>query len=84
MASSKFKIENFVGKTNFGFRQRRMKNILIQQGIKVALLGKIKKPTMIDDDDCANLDEKAFSSIQQYLSDEVMFNVMDEEIGKDL
>ncbi|KAJ8632675.1 hypothetical protein MRB53_026011 [Persea americana] len=60
------------------------KNILIQQGIKLALLGKEKKPERIDADEWADIDERAMSSIEQYLSDEVMFNVMEEEFAKDL
>ena len=82
-AGIKFEIQNFDGKINFGLWQRRMKNILIQQGIKVALLGKDKKPSKIDDDEWADIDERAMSSIEQYLSDEVMFNV-EKEYAKDL
>ena len=57
--------------------------ILSQQGIKVALLGMEKKHAIMDNDDCADLDERAVSSIQWYLSDKVMFNVMEEETAKD-
>ena len=60
-----------------------MKNILIQQGIKVSLLGKEKKPKKIDDDEWADINERAINSIEQYLSNEVMFNVMEKE-SKDL
>ena len=35
---------------NFGFWQRRVKDLLVQQGLVKALYGKAKKPeTMIDD-----------------------------------
>ncbi|KAJ8647689.1 hypothetical protein MRB53_000712 [Persea americana] len=61
-----------------------MKNILIQQGIKVALLCKEKKPDKIDADEWEDIAERAMSSIEQYLSDEVMFNVMEEKYAKDL
>ncbi|KAJ8615808.1 hypothetical protein MRB53_035180 [Persea americana] len=61
-----------------------MKNILIQQGIKIALLGKEKKPEKMNADEWADVDERAMSSIEQYLSDEVMFNVMLEKSAKDL
>lgn len=57
--------------------------ILSQQGIKVALLGMEKKHAIMDNDDCADLDERAVSSIQWYLSDKVMFNIMEEETAKD-
>ncbi|RWR87859.1 agamous-like MADS-box protein AGL19 isoform X2 [Cinnamomum micranthum f. kanehirae] len=80
----KFEIKKFDCKINFGLWQRRMKNILIQQGIKVALLGKEKKPEKIDAEEWAYIDERAMSSIEQYLSDEVIFNIMEEEFAKDL
>ncbi|KAJ8644714.1 hypothetical protein MRB53_006462 [Persea americana] len=81
-AGIKFEIQKFDGKINFGLWQKRMKNILIQQGIKVALLGKEKKPEKMNADEWADVDERAMSSIEQYLSDEVMFNVMEEKSAK--
>ncbi|KAJ8632670.1 hypothetical protein MRB53_026006 [Persea americana] len=61
-----------------------MKNILIQQGIKLALLGKEYKLERLDADEWADIDERAMSSVEQYLSDEIMFNIMEEESAKDL
>ena len=72
----KSEINRFDGKISFGLWQRIMINILIQQGIKVALLGKEKKPAMMDGDDWADLDERAVSSILQYISDKGMLNVV--------
>ncbi|KAJ8623818.1 hypothetical protein MRB53_032348 [Persea americana] len=65
----KSEINRFDGEISFGLWQRIMNNILIQQGIKVALLGKEKKPAMMDGDDWADLDERVVSSILQYISD---------------
>lgn len=62
-----------------------MKNILTQQGIKVALLGKEKKlTTMDDDDDWPDIDERTVSSIDKHRSSEVIFNVMEEKSTKDI
>lgn len=60
----KFEVEKFNGKTNFTLWQRRVKNILIQQGLKMTLLGKTNKPTTMNDDDWTNHDENAVSTIQ--------------------
>ena len=40
MASTKFEVEKFNGKNNFSPWQKRMKDLLIQQGVHKALLGK--------------------------------------------
>ncbi|KAJ8635505.1 hypothetical protein MRB53_009772 [Persea americana] len=57
---------------------------ILRQGIKVALFGKEKKPATMDDDDRVDTDEIEVNSIEQYLSDKVMFNIMEEESAKDL
>lgn len=79
-----FEVEKFDGRNNFCLWQMRMKSILIQQGIKVALSGKEKKPTKINDDDWVDIDERALSTIQLYLSDEVLYNVRKETTAKSL
>jgi hypothetical protein len=43
MVSTKFEVEMFNGKNNFSLWQRRMKDLLIQQGVHKASLGKVKK-----------------------------------------
>ena len=46
MSSTKYDIEKFCGKGNFSLWQRRMKDLLIQQGLAQVLKekrGKIKK-----------------------------------------
>lgn len=42
------------------------------------------KAEKIDDDEWADIDKRAINSIEQYLSNEVMLNVMEEESAKDL
>ncbi|KAL5758706.1 hypothetical protein ACOSP7_021317 [Xanthoceras sorbifolium] len=68
----KFKVKPFDGKSNFTLWQRKMKNILIQQDLYSNISGKIWKV----------LDKKAMSSIELHLSDEVIYNVMEEKSAK--
>ena len=79
MASTKFEVEKFNGKNNFSLWQRRMKDLLIQQGVHKTLLGKAKKPEKMENDVWEEMDEKAASAIRLNLLDEVIHNVIDEE-----
>jgi hypothetical protein len=47
MQSSKFEIENFSGKNNFELWKLKMHDLLMQQGVVKALLGKEKQPATI-------------------------------------
>ena len=84
MASTKFGIEKFDKKNNFSLWQRRMKELLIQQGVHKALLGKVKKPEKMENDVWEEMDAKAASVIHLNLSDEVIHNVIDEEKAKSI
>jgi hypothetical protein len=44
MQSAKFKIENFNGKKNFEIWKVKMHDLLMQQGVVKALLGKANSP----------------------------------------
>jgi hypothetical protein len=79
MASAKFEVEKFNGKNNFSLWQRRMKDLLIQQRVYKALLGKAKKPEMMDNDVWEEMDVKVASAIYLNLSDKVIHNVIDVE-----
>jgi len=79
MTSTKYEVEKFNGKNNFFLWQRRMKDLLIQQGVYKALLRKAKKPEKMDDDEWEEMDVKAASAICLNLSDEVIHNVINEE-----
>jgi hypothetical protein len=79
MASNKFEVDKFNGKNNFSLWQRRMKNLLIQQGVHKALLGMEKKSEKIENDVWEEMDVKAANAIPFNLSDEVIHNVIDEE-----
>uniref|UniRef100_A0A2N9J6A9 Integrase catalytic domain-containing protein n=1 Tax=Fagus sylvatica TaxID=28930 RepID=A0A2N9J6A9_FAGSY len=54
----------FDGTGNFGLWQRRVKDLLVQQGLVKALYGKTKKPEKMTDDEWEELDMKAVSTIR--------------------
>jgi hypothetical protein len=78
MVSTKFEVEKFNGKNNFSLWQRRIKDLLIQQGVHKALLGKTKKLKKMENDAWEEIDAKAASAIHLNLSEEVIHNVIDE------
>ena len=63
---------------NFGFWQRRVKDLLVQQGLVKALYGKAKKPETMTDDEWDEFDMKAVSTIRLCLANELMYDVMDD------
>ena len=67
----------FDGTGNFGLWQRRVKDLLVQQGLVKALYGKIKKPKKMTNDEWEELDMKAVSTIRLLLIHEVMYDVME-------
>jgi hypothetical protein len=79
---------SFVIKKIFLFGKRQMKDLLIQQGVHKALLGKAKKPEKISDENWEEMDEKAASAIHLNLGDEVIHNILEaktvEQIWKNL
>jgi hypothetical protein len=68
----------FDGTGNFGLWQRRVNDLLVQQGLVKALYGKTKKPEKMTDEEWEELDMKAVSTIRLLLADEVMYDVMEE------
>ena len=76
----KFEVEKFNDKEkNFGLWQKRVKALLVQQGLHKTLQGKSSKSAGTSNEDWKEMDLKAASTIQLCLADEVMYNVMDEE-----
>jgi hypothetical protein len=75
MANTKFEIEKFNGKNNFSIWQRRMKDLLIQQGTHKVLLGKIKKPEKMENNVWEEMDATVASSIRLNLSYEESFTI---------
>ena len=56
-----------------------MKDLLIQQGVHKALLGKVKKPKKMENEVWQEMDAKAASAIRLNLSNEVIHIVIDVE-----
>jgi hypothetical protein len=77
--SSKFEVEKFSGKNNFELWKLKMWDLLVQQGLQKALVGKSKKPTNMTDEDWEDLDARALNTIHLCLADEVLFNIVGEE-----
>jgi hypothetical protein len=77
--SAKFEIEKFNGKNNFEIWKVKMHDLLMQQGVVKALLGKENKPTTITDEDWDEIDVRALSAIRLCLVDDVLFNIVAEK-----
>ena len=75
---AKVDVVKFDGTGNFRLRQRRVKYLLVQQGLVKALYGKAKKPETMMDDEWEELDMKAVSTIRLCLVDELMYHVIDD------
>ena len=71
----KFEISRFNGTCNFALWQRRVKDLLTRQGMLKAL--KEKKPDSLKDDEWEEMQEKAASMIQLFLTNEVIYHVID-------
>ena len=84
MSSTKYDVEKFCGKGNFSLWQRRMKDLLIQQGVHKALLGKEKKLETMKDIEWVEMDEKAASAIRLNLGDEVIHNILVAKTSKEV
>ena len=61
--SAWFEIEKFNGKNNFEIWEVKMHDLLIQQGVAKALLGKSKQPLTMTDEEWSDIDDKAMSDI---------------------
>ena len=76
--SFKFEIEKFNGSNNFELWKVKMRDMLIQQGVAKALVGKTKKPYDMSNEDWNEIDEKYLSAIRLCLADDVLFNIVSE------
>ena len=77
--SAHFEIEKFNGKNNFEIWKVKMYDLLVQQCVAKALLGKSKQPYTMTDDEWSDLDERALSGIRLCLADYVLFNIVSEK-----
>ena len=78
-STTKFEVEKFNDKGNFGLWQKRVKTLLVLHGLHKTLQGKSAKHISMSNEDWEEMDIKAASTIQLHLSDKVIYNVMDEE-----
>jgi hypothetical protein len=79
MQSSKFEVEKFSGKNNFELWKLKMHELLLQQGVLKAILGKENHPVTIKDDDWYEMDGRARSAIRMCLAGNVLFNIVSEK-----
>jgi len=84
MSAIKFDIQKFDGVINFSMWQIRMNAILIQSGLKKALLGREKKPQDMKEETWQELNEKALTAIQLCLADEVLDEFSTEKTSSSL
>ena len=61
-----------------------MKDLLIQQGVHKALLGKEKKSRTMKDVEWVEMDEKVASAIHLNLGDEVIHNILEAKTAKEI
>ena len=72
MATTKFDIQQFDGHINFGMWKVRMMAVLTNQNLKVALDRRDKKPATMKDSEWEEADQKALSTIQLSITDDVL------------
>ena len=84
MAATKFDIEKYDRHVSFAIWQMKMKAFLTQNGLQMAILGKDKLPEKLSEEQKLDLDEKALTTIQLCLSNEVLREVIHEKTAKDL
>ena len=79
ITTKSYAIQQFDGKGSFTLWQRRVKDILVQQGLVKALKGKDGKPEGMKDDMWEELESQCVSTIRLYIADNIINNVMDED-----
>lgn len=82
--SARFEIENFNGKNNFEIWKVKMYDLLVQQGMAKALMGKSKQPYNITDVKWDEMDERSVSAIWLCLVGDVLFNIVLEKTNAGL
>lgn len=81
---SSFKVEQFDGRGNFTLWQKRVKDVLVSQGLARALKGKEEgKPAKMTDDDWEDLECRCVSTIRLYIADNIINNI-DEDSAPEL
>uniref|UniRef100_A0A803NSH6 Retrovirus-related Pol polyprotein from transposon TNT 1-94 n=1 Tax=Cannabis sativa TaxID=3483 RepID=A0A803NSH6_CANSA len=71
MGNTKFDLEKFNGKNDFGFWKVKMRALLVQQGLRDALLGEEKMHAGLTDKEKLDILIKAHNTIILSLGDKV-------------
>jgi hypothetical protein len=79
MSSAKFEIRISTGMNNFKLWKVKMQDMLVQQGVSKALLGKSKKTECMSDEEWEDNDARALNAIFLCLADDVLFNTVAEK-----
>src|SRR4051812_19975884 len=74
-----FEVEKFDGNVNFLLWKMRVTSLLVKEGTYLALQGIRKKPSKMGEDDWKEIDIKAKATIILCLSDEGLYNEMNED-----
>ena len=76
-SASQYRVEQFDGKNNFTLWQRRVKDILVQQGLAKPLKGEDGKPEKMKPEDWEELESRCVSVIRLFIADNIINNVND-------
>lgn len=79
MGSARFDIEIFTGKNDFGLWRLKMRALLVQQGLELALEGEQKLPSTLTDKEKREILDKAHSALILSLGDKVLREVSKEK-----
>ena len=82
--ASQFRVERFDGKGSFTLWQRRVKDILVQQGLARALKGKDAKPEKMEDYEWEDLESRCVSMIRLCVADNIVNNIIDMDSAPEL
>ena len=80
ITTTKFEVEKFNVKSNFLLWKMRVTSLLVKEGTHKALFGIEKKPSKMEDNEWNDIDFRVKATIILCLSDEVLYNVTNEEI----
>jgi len=76
MTTTKFDLQKFDGRINFGIWKVRLMAVLIQKNLKVVLDVKEKRPLRMEEQEWNDIDQKALSTIQLSITDDVLQEVI--------
>ena len=84
MATTKFDLQQFDGRINFGIWKVRLIVVLVQQNLKATLDVKEKRPLKMKEQEWNDIDQKALSTIQLSITDDVLQEVISETTTMEL